>query len=101
MRLRRRIRRRRLRKRGRGIPYIFKNKVYLGKRPQKGSGQYLKLQLEYQKTQETLSEFKDKKKKKIQKKKYRLRKKYKRDRGIGDGFKFLYSIGKQWRKSMR
>ena len=33
---RRRIGRRRVR--GRGIPYIFKNKVYLGKRPQKGSG---------------------------------------------------------------
>ena len=33
---RRRIRTRRVR--GRGIPYIFKNKVYLGKRPQKGSG---------------------------------------------------------------
>ena len=33
---RRRIGRRRVR--GSGIPYIFKNKVYLGKRPQKGSG---------------------------------------------------------------
>ena len=41
------------------------------------------------------------------KRKYKLRKrnnrlkKY-RGRGIfGDGFKFLYSIGKQWHKSMR
>ena len=25
-------------KRGRGIPYIYKNRVYLGKRPQTGSG---------------------------------------------------------------
>ena len=25
-------------KRGRGIPYVCKNRVYLGKRPQKGSG---------------------------------------------------------------
>ena len=33
---RRRIERRRVR--GRGIPYIFENKVYLGKRPQKSSG---------------------------------------------------------------
>ena len=40
---RRRIRRRRLRKRGRGIPYIFKNKVYLVKRPQKGSGTISKI----------------------------------------------------------
>ena len=43
MRRRRRIRRRRLRKRGRGIAYIFKNKVYLGKRPQKGSGAIFKI----------------------------------------------------------
>ena len=34
-------------------------------------------------------------------KKHRLRKKYKRGRGIGDEFKFLYSTGKQWRKSMK
>ena len=25
-------------KRGRGIPYIYKNRIYLGKRPQTGSG---------------------------------------------------------------
>ena len=31
-------RKRRGRKRGRGIPYIYKNWVYLGKRPQAGSG---------------------------------------------------------------
>ena len=43
MRRRRRIRRSRLRKRGRGIPFIFKNKVYLGKRPQKGSGAISKI----------------------------------------------------------
>ena len=43
MRQRRRIRRRRLRKRGRGIPYIVKNKVYLGKRPQKRSGAISKI----------------------------------------------------------
>ena len=30
--------RRRTTKRGRGIPYIYKNRVYLGKRPQTGSG---------------------------------------------------------------
>ena len=40
---RRRIIRCRLRKRVRGIPYIFKNKVYLGKRPQKGSGAIFKI----------------------------------------------------------
>ena len=26
------------RKRGRGLPYVYRNKVYLGKRSQKGSG---------------------------------------------------------------
>ena len=30
--------RRRTTKRGRGIPYIYKNRIYLGKRPQTGSG---------------------------------------------------------------
>ena len=25
-------------KRGKGLPYIYKNKVYLGKRPQTGTG---------------------------------------------------------------
>ena len=30
--------RRRTTKRGRGIPYIYKNRVYIGKRPQTGSG---------------------------------------------------------------
>ena len=28
--------RRRRRKRGRGIPYVYKNKVYFGERPQTG-----------------------------------------------------------------
>ena len=43
MRQRKRIRRRRLRKRGRWIPYMFKNKAYLGKRPQNGSGAISKI----------------------------------------------------------
>ena len=30
--------RRRRKKRGKGLLYIFKNKVYLGKRPQTGTG---------------------------------------------------------------
>ena len=29
---------RRRKKRGKGLPYIYKNKVYLGKRPQTGTG---------------------------------------------------------------
>ena len=39
MRRRRHYRRkRRDTKRGRGIPYIYNNRIYLGKRPQKGTG---------------------------------------------------------------
>ena len=30
--------RKRRKKRGRGIPYIYKKRIYLGKRPQTGSG---------------------------------------------------------------
>ena len=39
--------------------------------------------------------------------KYKIRKKTrrkykkKRGKGFGDGFKFLYSLGKQWHKSMQ
>ena len=52
--------------------------------------------------QEALSEFNDKKKKKIQTKKKKQTKEKYRGRAIfGDRFKFLYPIGKQWRKSMR
>ena len=29
---------RRVRKRGRGLPYIYNNRIYLGKRPQTGTG---------------------------------------------------------------
>ena len=29
---------RRSRKRGRGLPYIYNNRIYLGKRPQTGTG---------------------------------------------------------------
>ena len=29
---------RRRRKRGRGLPYVYKNRIYFGKRPQTGKG---------------------------------------------------------------
>ena len=38
MRWRRYYKKKRGRKRGRGIPYIYKNRVYLGKRSQTGTG---------------------------------------------------------------
>ena len=38
MRRKRYYKKRRGRKRGRGLPYIYKNRVYLEKRPQAGTG---------------------------------------------------------------
>ena len=38
MRQRRYYKRRKGKKRGRGIPYIYKNRIYLGKKPQTGTG---------------------------------------------------------------
>ena len=43
MRQRKYYKKRRGRKRGWGIPYIYENKVYLGKRPQTGTGAVSKL----------------------------------------------------------
>ena len=48
---------RRRKKRGKGLPYIFKNKVYLGKRPQTGTGAVSRVIAVYQKTLETLPDF--------------------------------------------
>ena len=41
MRRRRRRTRQRFKLRGRGVSYMFKNKVYFGRKPQSGSGAYL------------------------------------------------------------
>ena len=43
MRRRKYYKKRRGRKRGRGIPNTYKNKVYLGKRPQTGTGAVSKI----------------------------------------------------------
>ena len=43
MRRRRYYKKKRGRKRGRGIPYIYKNRVYLGKRSQTGTGAVSKI----------------------------------------------------------
>ena len=43
MRRKRYYNKKRGRKRGRGIPYIYKNRVYLGKRPQTGTGAVSKI----------------------------------------------------------
>ena len=40
---RKRYKKKRGRKRGRGIPYIYKNRVYLGKRPQTCAGAVSKI----------------------------------------------------------
>ena len=58
MRQRRYYKRRKGKKRGRGIPYIYKSKIYLGKKPQTGSGGFLESSHVSQKTLETLLDFK-------------------------------------------
>ena len=62
---------RRNRRWAKGIPFIYNNRIYLGKRPH-----FKKLKRKY-------------------------KRKYKRGRGFRDGFKFLYSLGKQCHNSMQ
>ena len=38
MRQRKQTKKRKAKKRGRGIPYIYKNKIYFGRKPQTGTG---------------------------------------------------------------
>ena len=88
------------RKRGRGLPYVYRNKVYLGKRSQKGSGILTNLLAKIlvgagnvvgvQMIRENI-ELKEEED---------IRKKG--GSGIfGDGFKYFYNLGKAWRKSMQ
>ena len=63
---------------------------------------FLKLLVAYQKQQETYRTLM-RKKNYINKKKFKRKKRRKqviRGRGFADGFKLLYSLGKQWRNSM-
>ena len=54
--------RKRTTKRGRGIPYIYKNRIYLGKRRQTGSGAVSRVIACLLETSETLLAFNGKKK---------------------------------------
>ena len=90
---------RRDRKRGRGIPYIYKNKVHLGKRPQTGIGAVSKIIAHLL---ENVGNVIRKKYKRQINRKYK--RKYKRKihgRGVfGDAFRTLESFGKLRYKSL-
>ena len=96
-------RRRGTKKRGRGILYIYKNSVYLGKRPQTGSGAVSCYCSPIRKRQRPCSPlmirlgYQQKKIKEKNKRKYKT----KHGKGCGDPFKLTYSLGSQRHKSMR
>ena len=72
MRRRRKLpKKRKIKTRGRGIPYIYKNRIYFGKKPQNNKT----------------------------KRKRKKNKKY--GKGFADRFKLLYSLGKQWCNSIQ
>ena len=97
--------RRRRKKRGKGLPYIFKNKVYLGKRPQTGTGAVSRVIARLLENVGDVIGFYCSKRNigenqiEIENLNRKFKRKYKRKiRGRGSG---LYSLGKQWRKSMQ
>ena len=94
-------------KRIRGIPYIYKNRIYLGKKTtnwfwcsfsryctpiRKHRRRYWPLMV-----RKRYGWFINRKKPKRKKRKYKTQK----GKGFGDPFKLLYSIGKQWRNNLR
>ena len=81
-------------KRGRGIPYIYKSRIYLRKRPQTGFGAVSHV------IAHPLENFGLNQQKKIYEKNKR-KYKTKHSKGFGDPFKLIYSLESQWRKSMR
>ena len=101
--------RKRDRKRGRGIPYIYKNGIYFGKKPQTGTGVVSKVIARLLENVGSTSSYLMVKRKyvlriKFKRKTHRrkkIKKNKKHGKGFGDGFKLLYSIGKQWRNSMQ
>ena len=98
------------RKRGRGVPYIYNKRIYLGKNTKRNWGSFSSFRASFTKRRKhywTLMIkkryvwFANIKKTKKNKKKYLKKYKTKRGRGFGDGFNLLYSLGKQWRNSMQ
>ena len=96
-------RRRGTKKRGRGIPYIYKNRIYLGKRRcsfscycspiRKRQRRYWPLMVR----KRYIWFINRKRLKKKNKRKYKT----KHVKGFVDPFKLIYSLGRQWLKSMR
>ena len=86
--------------------HIFIKTKFILEKNHKQELEQQKLLRVFQKTLETLLEFDGLKKirlvyqfKKTSKRKKKKNKK--QGKGFGDGFKFLYSLGKQWRNSMQ
>ena len=106
MRRRKYYEKRRGRKRGRGIPYTYKNKVYLGKKPQTGTGYWCSFKnysaFPRKRWRRNWTLMIRKKYKRKTNRKYK--RKYKRKihgRGVfGDACRTLGSFGKLWYKSL-
>ena len=98
---------RNVKKRGREIPYLYKNRVYFGKKNTKNEWcnfksyctSFRKRRRRYQTlmVRKKYVWYINLKKKLIKEKE----KEKKNGKGIGDGFKLLYSLRKQWRNSMQ
>ena len=97
---------RRHKKRGRGFPYIYNNRVYFEKKNTKrNQGSFTSYKTSFKRCWRRYWTFmvenvwfiNRKKSKRKNKRKYKA----KRAKGFGDGFKLLYSLGKQWRNSVR
>ena len=98
------LQRKKRKKRGRGIPYIYKNRIYLGKKTSNRywssfSSHHTSIRKRWRRY--WILMFKKKYRRKSNRKFKRKYKRKIRRRGFGDGFKLLCSLGKQWHKSMQ
>ena len=107
MRRKRQYEKKKQKKRGRRIPYIYKDRIYFGKKTETGTGVVLKVIAHLFKRWRRYQNLMVKRKcvwyinlKKTHKRKKKKKNK-KHGKGFGDGFKFLYSLGKQWHNSMQ
>ena len=104
---RKQIKKRKAKKRGRGIPYIYKNRIYFGKKTtNRNRSSFKSYCTSFRKRWKHYQSLMVKRKyvqrinfKKLIKKEKKKNEKH--GRVFGDVFKFLYSLGKQWRNSMQ
>ena len=105
---RKRYYKKRYKKRGRGIPYVYNNRIYFEEKNTKRDWNSFKSTwIPFKKRWRHYWILMVKKKyiwyinRKKSKKKNKRKYKTKRGKGFGDGFKLLYSLGKQCRSSMQ